>query len=41
MSTATQYDAIAGGYQRTRESPLRRHIEAYTLWQLLGDVRGL
>lgn len=32
------YDAIARSYQRTRHSPVRRHIEAFTLWQLLGDV---
>lgn len=41
MTAATQYDAIADQYRRTRESPVRRHVEAYTLWQLLGDVRGL
>lgn len=41
MSAAAQYDAIAEQYRRTRESPVRRYIEAYTLWQLLGDVRGL
>jgi SAM-dependent methyltransferase len=34
------YDAIARSYQRTRHSPVRRHIEAFTLWQLLGDVTG-
>lgn len=34
------YDAIARQYQRTRHSPVRRHIEAFTLWQLLGDVTG-
>lgn len=34
------YDAIAHSYQRTRHSPVRRHIEAFTLWQLLGDVTG-
>ena len=41
MSAAAPYDAIAEQYRRTRESPVRRHIEAYTLWQLLGDVHGL
>jgi SAM-dependent methyltransferase len=34
------YDAIARPYQRTRQSPVRRYIEAYTLWQLMGDAAG-
>lgn len=38
---AAQYDAIAREYQRTKESPLRRHIEAYSFFQMLGDVSGL
>lgn len=38
--TGAAYDAIARTYQRTRQSPVRRYIEAYTLWQLLGDVAG-
>jgi SAM-dependent methyltransferase len=41
MSALAQYDAIAEQYRRTRASPVRRYIEAYTLWRLLGDVRGL
>lgn len=41
MSAAAPYDAIAQEYRRTRESPVRRHIEGHTLWRLLGDVRGL
>ncbi len=36
-----QYDAIAREYQRTKESPLRRHIEAFSFFQMLGDVAGL
>ena len=36
-----QYDAIAREYQRTKESPLRRHVEAYSFFQMLGDVSGL
>ena len=36
-----QYDAIAREYQRTKESPLRRHIEAFTFFQMLGDVAEL
>jgi len=38
---AAQYDAIAREYQRTKESPLRRHVEAYSFFQMLGDVSGL
>jgi ubiquinone/menaquinone biosynthesis C-methylase UbiE len=38
---AAQYDAIAREYQRTKESPLRRHVEAFTFFQMLGDVAGL
>jgi ubiquinone/menaquinone biosynthesis C-methylase UbiE len=36
-----QYDGIAREYQRTKESPLRRHIEAHTFFQMLGDMAGL
>lgn len=35
-----QYDAIAAPYQRTRESPIRRYVEAFTFFGLLGDVTG-
>jgi SAM-dependent methyltransferase len=38
---AAQYDPIARQYQRTKDSPLRRHIEAWTLDRLLGPVAGL
>ncbi len=37
----SQYDSIAGGYQQTKQSPLRQYIEAYTFSALLGDVKGL
>lgn len=40
-ATAAQYDAIAVAYQRTRRSPIRRYIEAYSFFAMLGDVRGL
>jgi ubiquinone/menaquinone biosynthesis C-methylase UbiE len=33
-----QYDDIAEQYQRSKESPLRLHIEAYTFMELAGDV---
>jgi SAM-dependent methyltransferase len=36
----TQYDAIADHYRRSKRSPLREYIEAYTFLQLIGDVRG-
>ena len=36
-----QYDAIADQYRRTKESPLRRYVEAYTFMELIGDVRDL
>ena len=35
-----QYDGIAETYQRTRESPIRVHIEEYTFLNLIGDVSG-
>jgi SAM-dependent methyltransferase len=38
---ATQYDAIAAQYQRSRKSPLRRYVEEPSLAALLGDVAGL
>jgi ubiquinone/menaquinone biosynthesis C-methylase UbiE len=37
---AAQYDAIAREYQRTKESPLRRYVEAYSFMQMAGDVAG-
>jgi len=36
-----QYDAIAEQYRRSKQSPLRRYVEAYTFLQLVGDVRGM
>lgn len=40
FAPATQYDAIAAQYQRSKHSPIRRWVEAYTLFGLLGDLRG-
>ena len=37
----TQYDAIAAPYQRSKQSPVRRYVESYSFFHLLGDVRGL
>jgi ubiquinone/menaquinone biosynthesis C-methylase UbiE len=39
MPMNAQYDDIAEQYQRSKESPLRRYIEAYTFMELVGDVR--
>jgi SAM-dependent methyltransferase len=37
---AAQYDAIATAYQRTRRSPIRRYVEAYSFFAMLGEVGG-
>ena len=37
----SQYDAIAAAYQDSKQLPFRKHIERYTLFEALGDVRGL
>jgi len=36
-----QYDDIASQYSEGKQSPLRRYVEAHTLFQLAGDVQGL
>jgi len=41
MSSGAQYDAIARDYQATKQSPLRRYIEGYSLFAMLGEVGGL
>ncbi len=35
-----QYDAIAEAYQDSKLLPFRRYVEAYSLFQILGDLRG-
>ena len=40
MAGASQYDDIAEQYRRSKFSPLRTYIEAYTFLNLIGDVRG-
>ena len=35
-----QYDAIADAYRDSKQLPFRKHIERYTLFEALGDVRG-
>lgn len=37
---SAQYDAIAEAYRRSKNSPLRVHVEAYSFAQLVGDVGG-
>jgi SAM-dependent methyltransferase len=39
-SATTQYDAIAGPYQRSKRSPIRQYVESYSFFTLLGDVDG-
>ena len=36
-----EYDSIALQYQQTKNSPLRRFVESYTLLDLIGDVSRL
>jgi len=36
-----QYDSIAAQYSEGKQSPLRKFIEAYSLFQMAGDVQGL
>lgn len=38
---ATNYDTIAKEYQASKMLPWRIHTEAYTFFQLLGDLNGL
>lgn len=38
---SAQYDTIAAAYSRTKLTPLRQHVEAYSYAAMLGDVRGL
>ena len=35
-----EYDAIAREYRESKRLPFREHVERYTLFELLGDVRG-
>jgi SAM-dependent methyltransferase len=34
------YDAIAGQYQKSKQSPLRRYVEGWSFFSILGEVRG-
>ncbi len=35
-----EYDAIAREYRESKRLPFREHVERYTLFELLGDIRG-
>ena len=41
MTTPQPYDAIAARYRDSKQLPFRHVVERYTLFQLLGDLRGL
>jgi ubiquinone/menaquinone biosynthesis C-methylase UbiE len=36
----THYDSIAHEYQDSKMLPFRRHIEEFTIFELMGDLRG-
>jgi len=38
---ATDYDPIAGQYQRSKQQPWRTYVECFTLMGLVGDPTGL
>ena len=40
MSTSQPYDAIAALYRDSKQLPFRHVVERYTLFRLLGDLRG-
>ena len=37
----TNYDPIAEQYKRSKLAPWRSHIECHTLFEIVGDVKGL
>ena len=36
----TNYDDIAEEYKRSKLQPWRQYIEAFTLFELIGDLAG-
>src|SRR5207244_1705305 len=36
----TNYDEIAAQYQMAKRQPWRMHVEHFTFFELLGDLRG-
>ena len=39
-SSENQYDAIAEAYQDSKQLPFREYIEAHSLFEILGNIRG-
>ncbi|MEC9376401.1 MAG: methyltransferase domain-containing protein [Pseudomonadota bacterium] len=37
----SQYDDIAATYQQTKESPLRKYLESWSFFKMLGLLKGL
>jgi hypothetical protein len=37
----TDYDAIAHAYGETKRLPIKQYNEGFTLFQVLGSLRGL
>ena len=40
MSPPVEYDAIAEAYRNSKRLPFREYVERYTLFNMLGDMRG-
>ena len=40
MNSENQYDPIAEVYKESKQLPFREFIEAYSLFKILGDIRG-
>jgi len=38
---STDYDLIAGQYKKAKRQPWRMHVEHFTLFELLHDLRGM
>jgi len=39
-NNGAQYDSIASQYSEGKQSPLRRYVEAYSLFEMIGDAAG-
>lgn len=40
MNPENQYDPIAEAYKESKQLPFREFVEAYSLFEILGDIRG-
>ncbi len=40
MNSENQYDAIAEAYKESKQLPFREFVEAYSLFEILGDIHG-